>query len=44
VVIIKVKEDDVPPPGVGLYTVTAAVPELARSAGVMVAVNWMLLA
>ena len=33
--IVKVKALDVPPPGAGLKTVTAAVPAVARSAAVM---------
>ena len=38
-VIVNVSEFEVPPPGVGFKTVIAAVPELAMSAAVIVAVN-----
>ena len=41
--IVKLKLPDVPPPGVGLYTVTVPVPAVARSLGVIVAVNFALL-
>ncbi len=37
--IVKVRELEVPPPGAGLNTVTEAVPATAMSAAVMVAVN-----
>ena len=37
--IVKVSVLEVPPPGVGLYTVTDAVPAVAMSAAVMEAVN-----
>jgi len=40
-VIAKFTEFDVPPPGVGLKTVTDAVPALAMSAAVMDAVSWV---
>jgi hypothetical protein len=39
---VKVKAVEVPPPGAGLKTVMEAVPALARSAGVMVAVSFAL--
>ena len=38
-VIVTVSEFDVPPPGAGLTTVTAAVPEMAMSLAVIAAVN-----
>src|ERR1019366_9092712 len=38
-VIVNVSEFDVPPPGVGFITVTAAVPAAAMSAAVIAAVN-----
>jgi hypothetical protein len=37
--IVKVRELDVPPPGAGLNTVTEAVPATAMSAAVIIAVN-----
>jgi hypothetical protein len=41
--VVKVRAVEVPPPGVGLNTVTAAVPAAAMSAAVIVAVNWVAL-
>jgi hypothetical protein len=42
-VIVNVTEPDVPPPGVGLKTVTAAVPVAAMSLAGMAAWSWVLL-
>jgi hypothetical protein len=39
--MVKVCDPDVPPPGVGLKTVTVAVPAVAISAEVMDAVSWV---
>jgi hypothetical protein len=41
--IVNVTEPDVPPPGVGLKTVTAAVPVAAMSLAGMAAWSWVLL-
>src|SRR5436309_15285739 len=43
VFMVKVCALDVPPPGVGLTTVTKAVPAVAMSAAVIWAVSWVLL-
>jgi hypothetical protein len=42
-VMVKVSELEVPPPGVGVKTLTAAEPALARSDVVMVARSWLAL-
>ena len=39
--MVKVSALEVPPPGVGLKTVTEAVPAVAMSAAVMAAVSWV---
>ena len=41
--IVNVNPDDVPPPGVGLNTVTVAVPAVAIFAAGTTAVNWVAL-
>src|SRR5206468_973849 len=43
VFMVKVCSLDVPPPGVGLTTVTEAVPAVAMSAAAICAVSWVLL-
>src|SRR5438874_2283822 len=40
-VIVKVAVPDVPPAGVGLNTVTAAVPQFSTSAALIAAVSWL---
>jgi hypothetical protein len=40
-VIVKVNEFEVPPPGVGLKTVTLEVPEVAISVLGMAALSWV---
>ncbi len=39
--VVKVSALEVPPPGVGLYTVTWSFPAIAMSAAVITAVNWV---